>query len=94
MLAAACVLLLMTFGAMARAGSPTHPIDQSQGPPVPDPTMVGDPDAGHGAIVSQLDQLWIVIQAQFARIQSWIPATAKRDMSVASRRSTNRLARR
>lgn len=50
-LAALCVLLMLTFGSIARAGAPTRPIDRSGSPPETDPVMVGDPDAGHDLLV-------------------------------------------
>ena len=44
-LTALCVLLL-AVASIAHAGVPGRPIDRPGGPPDPDPTMVGDPDAG------------------------------------------------
>jgi hypothetical protein len=51
LLAALCVLLLLTFGSIARAGAPTRPIDRSGSPPETEPVMVGDPDEPGGNII-------------------------------------------
>ena len=51
LLAVACVLLMMTFGSIARAGAPGRPIDRSGSPPDSGPTEVGDPDEPGGNIV-------------------------------------------
>jgi hypothetical protein len=50
LLAALCVLMLLTFGSIARAGMPGRPIDRSGGPPDPTPVEVGDPDQPGGNI--------------------------------------------
>jgi hypothetical protein len=51
LLAALCVLLLMTFGSIARAGAPGRPIDRSGSPPDPGTSEIGDPDEPGGHIV-------------------------------------------
>jgi hypothetical protein len=45
------VLLLLTFGSIARAGAPGRPIDRSGSPPDPEPVMVGDPDEPPSVII-------------------------------------------
>lgn len=54
-LAAACALLLMIAGT-AVAGAPGRPIDRPDSPP-PQPTEVGEPDAGHNLTVQLFRQL-------------------------------------
>ena len=60
-LTALCVLLL-AVASIAHAGVPGRPIDRPGGPPDPDPTMVGDPDAGHNGLWAYWKQLILAIE--------------------------------
>jgi hypothetical protein len=78
--AALCVLLLLTLGSVARAGMPSKPIDRSGGPPDSEPTMVGDPDAGHNGLWSYVRQILIVAQLNSSFLPTYtppIPATTR-----------------
>lgn len=53
-LAAACALLSLL--AATAIGFTDRPIDSPQGPPVPNPTEIGEPDTGSGGLPRYLRQ--------------------------------------
>jgi hypothetical protein len=71
--AALCVLLLLTFGSIARAGMPSKPIDRSGGLPDTEPVMVGDPDAGHNGLWAYTRQLLIAAQLNLSFLPTYAP---------------------
>jgi len=71
--AALCVLLLLTFSSIARAGAPGRPIDRSGGPPDGEPTEVGDPDAGHNGLWDYARQILIAAQLNNGFLRIYAP---------------------
>lgn len=62
LLAAVCALLLLMLAPIATANVPGRPIDRPDGPPDPDPTMVGDPDTGNNGLWEYVRQAIIASQ--------------------------------
>lgn len=69
-LAALCALLLV-FASLANANAPARPIDRPEGPPELDPTMVGDPDAGHGGLMAYWRQLIVAAQLSNPQLRAF-----------------------
>ncbi len=76
LLALLCALML-GIATIANANIPGRPIDRPEGPPDPDPTMVGDPDAGNGGLVANWRQLLIAIELANPQLRALLPGTVR-----------------
>ena len=81
LLALLCALML-GIATIANANIPGRPIDRPEGPPDPDPTMVGDPDDGQGSVIIVLTP-WRAYSVRlgwirFSRVQGGVPESQGR----------------
>lgn len=75
-LAVLCAVVL-GLATIANANVPSKPIDQPGGPPDPDPTMVGDPDAGNSGLWANWKQLILAVELRNPALRPFIPATMR-----------------
>jgi|CXWL01.1.fsa_nt_gi hypothetical protein len=75
-LATLCALVL-GLATVANATRPDRPIDSPEGPPVPHPTEVGDPDAGNSGLWANWRQLLLAVELRNQTLRPLIPATMR-----------------
>lgn len=74
---AAALTLLLFVTTTSLAGIPGRPIDRPEGPPEPNPTEIGDPDAGHGGLPMYIQQLILAAQLSSPGLRSLATAFLK-----------------